>query len=76
MAMSETSIAANLNQALNVKVNLFPKLTLNPVLPVNELPETINLILGKVTHLSSWTDTGLVQNPPAQSWANAVEILE
>jgi hypothetical protein len=65
MAMPHTSIAANLDQALDVKVNLLPELTLNSVLPINVLSEAINLILGKITHPGLWIDTGLSQNPPA-----------
>jgi hypothetical protein len=63
--MPDTSIATNLDQALDIKVNLLPEFTLNPILPVNSLSEAVYLILGKVTHLGLWIDTGLVQNPPA-----------
>jgi len=57
--MSDTPIAANFNKALDIKVNLFSKLTLNPILPVNKLSETIGLFFGKATCLSIRTDTGL-----------------
>jgi hypothetical protein len=35
VAMSDASIAADLYETLDVKVNLFSKLTFDPVLPVN-----------------------------------------
>jgi len=65
MTMPDTSVAANLDEALNVKVNLFSKFSLNPILPVNKLAKTINLIFSKVTHLNIRTNAGLVQNPLA-----------
>jgi hypothetical protein len=46
MAMPDAAIAANLNKALDVEVNLLSQLTLNIILPVNNLSEAINLILG------------------------------
>jgi hypothetical protein len=55
----DTPVAANLNETFNVKVNLFSKLTLNPIPVVNQLSETINLIFGKVVYLSIRADTGL-----------------
>jgi hypothetical protein len=57
MAMPDTTVAANLSEALDVKTNLFSKLTFNPVLPVNKLTKTVNLIFGKVAHLDIRIDT-------------------
>jgi hypothetical protein len=59
MTMPETPVATNLNEALDIKVNLFSKLALNPALPVNKLAKAINLIFGKVVHLNIRIDTGL-----------------
>jgi len=59
MTMPDTPIATYLNKTLDIKVNLFSKLTLNLMLPVNNLSETINLFIGKVIHLGIRTDTGL-----------------
>jgi len=59
MTMPDTSVAANLNEALDVKVNFFSKFALNPILPVNKLAKTVNLILSKVTHLNIRTNAGL-----------------
>jgi hypothetical protein len=75
MPMPNTSVATNLNETTNIKVNLFPKFTLNLILPVNDLSKTINLALRKVTRLSLSIDTGLSQNPPAQGRADAIDIL-
>jgi len=59
MTMPDTPIATNLDETLNVKVNLFSKSTLNLVLPVNQLPETLNLIFSEVGNLSLGIDTSL-----------------
>jgi len=57
--MPDTPIATNLDEALDIKANLFSKLTLNLVLVVNKLPETINLLVSKVSYLSSRIDISL-----------------
>jgi hypothetical protein len=75
MAMPAAPIAANLHKALDIKVNLFSKLPLYPVLPVNNLPKTINLSLGKIVRLNLSLNPGLNQNPLTQRRANAVDIL-
>jgi hypothetical protein len=65
MPMPGTTVATNLNEPLDIQVNLFSKFTLNLILPVNNLPETINLVFGKAIRLGLGIDTGLSQNPPA-----------
>jgi len=75
MTVSETPIAANFNKALDIEVNLSSKLPLNPILPVNNLPQTINLPFSKRIRLDLRTDISLSQNPLTQSGANAVDIL-
>jgi len=75
MTMPDTPIATNLNKALDVEVNLFSKLTLNIIPPVNNLSETINLAFSQVTHLSIWINASLCQNPLAQARTNAIDIL-
>jgi len=59
MAMSGASVATNLNETFDIKVNLFSKVTFNLILSVNQLSETINLIFSKVIHLNIWLDTRL-----------------
>jgi hypothetical protein len=59
VAVPDTTVATNLDETLDVKVGLFSKLTLNPISPVNQLSETINLIFSKVVHFSIRADTGL-----------------
>jgi len=59
MAVPDTTIATNLNETFDIKVNLFPQFPLNLVLPVNSFSDTINLILGKVIHLGLSIDTDL-----------------
>jgi len=60
--MPETSVTTNLNETLDVKVDLFSKLTLDAVLSVNKLSKAINLILSKVVHLNVRVDASLGQN--------------
>jgi hypothetical protein len=52
MAMPDTPIAANFHKAFDIKVDIFPKLSLNLMLPVNNLPEAINLLFGKFIRLN------------------------
>jgi len=75
MPMPDTPIAANFDEALDIKVNLFSKLALNFILPVNKLSEMISLFFGKATCLNIRADTGLSQNSPAQSRTNPIDIL-
>jgi hypothetical protein len=74
--MPTTPVATNFSETLDVKVNLSSKLTLNFILSVNKLPETVGFFFSKVTHLGIRTDTGLSQNFPAQGRANAMNILQ
>jgi len=57
--MSATPITTNLNKTLNIKVNLFFKLTLNLILMVNNLSETINLLFTKAIYLNIGIDVNL-----------------
>jgi hypothetical protein len=75
VAVSDTPVAANLDEAFNVKVDLFSKLTLNPVPSVNQLSETINLIFSKAIYSSIRADAGLCYDPLAQGTTNAMNIL-
>ena len=59
MTMPETPIAANLDKALDVKVNLFSKFTLNPILATDKVSEAINLVIGKTIYLGIRVDGGL-----------------
>jgi len=60
--MPDAPVTTNLDEALDVKVNLFSKLTLSPILSVNKLPKAINLIFSKVAYLNIRVDTSLRQN--------------
>jgi len=59
MAVPDTTVATNLNETLDIKVNLFPQFPLNLVLPVNSFSDTINLMLVKLIHLCLSIDTDL-----------------
>jgi hypothetical protein len=73
--MPEPTIATNLNKTLDIKVNHFPQFTLNTLPPVDNLAETINLIISKVIHLGLSSDICLSQNFPTQGRANPIDIL-
>jgi len=57
--MPNTPVATNVDETPDVKVNIFSKLTLNLMLMVNKLPETINLFFGKAIRLSIRINTSL-----------------
>jgi len=57
--MSDTPVAANINETPDVKVNLFSKLSFNLILVVNNLPETVNLFFAKAIRLSIRINTSL-----------------
>jgi len=59
MTMSNTPVAANINETPDVKVNLFSKLSFNLILVVNNLPETVNLFFAKAIRLSIRINTSL-----------------
>jgi hypothetical protein len=57
--MPDTAIAANLNKALDIEVNLFLKFTPNLILPVDKLTQAVNLVFGKAIRLGIIADAGL-----------------
>jgi len=57
--MPNTPVATNVDETPDVKVNPFSKLTLNLMLVVNKLPETINLFFSKAIRLSIRINTSL-----------------
>jgi len=59
MTVPDTPIAANFAEALDIKVNLFSKLTLNLILMVNKLSETVDLFISKAIRLNIRIDTAL-----------------
>jgi hypothetical protein len=60
--MPDTTVAPDLSEALDIKVNFFSQLTLNPVLAVNKLSEMVDFFFSKVTHLGIRTDISLRYN--------------
>lgn len=73
--MPEAAVAANLDEAFDIKGNLFSKFTFNPVLPVNYLTKTVYLTLGKAVCLGIGADVSLRQNLMAQGGADSVDVL-
>jgi len=58
VAVSHTTVATNLNQTLDVKVIRFSKFTLDGVLPVNDLAETVDLVFGQAVGFGLGLDAG------------------
>jgi hypothetical protein len=54
-------VTTNLRQALDIEAGIFPEFTLNHKLPVNILPEPVNLVFGEVIRLGLSIDTGKLQ---------------
>jgi len=73
--MPGTPITTNLDEAPNVKIYPFPKLTLNPILPVNKLTETVDLVFGKAIRVNVMNNASSIQNPPAQGRTDTIDIL-
>jgi hypothetical protein len=59
VTVPETTIAPNLSEALDVKINRFPQLTLNHMLPLNKFSDTVDFLFGKVIHLHILIDASL-----------------
>jgi hypothetical protein len=76
VAMPDTTIATNLNKSLDIKVNLFSGVTLNSILPVNNLSELVNLIFSEMTYPSIWSNIGPAYNALTQARTNAIDILQ
>jgi hypothetical protein len=75
MPMPAAPIATNLHKALDIEVNLLPQFPLDIILPVNNLPETIDLLFSQVIHLGRGVDVSLGYNLLAQAGTNAIDIL-
>jgi hypothetical protein len=73
--MPAPPVAPNFSETFDVKVNFSSKLTLNFILTVNKLPETVGFFFSKVTHLGIRADIELSQNFPARGMADAMNIL-
>jgi len=57
MTMAVAPVATNFNKTLDVKVNLFSKVTLNLILMVNNLSETVDLSLSEAICLGVRANT-------------------
>jgi hypothetical protein len=60
MAVPAAAVATNLNEPLDIEVNLFPQLTFNPILTVDNLTQAVNLVLGKLFGFGIISDTSLI----------------
>ncbi len=73
--VSNTAIAANLNQPLDVKVDLFSDLPFDSVLVVNNLTDTVHFLFREIIHFGGGVYISLRQNLLAQRASNALDVL-
>jgi len=59
--MPAASITTNLDKPLDVEVDLLPELPLHPISLIDELADTVNLLLTKLSHLGIRIDPGAGQ---------------
>src|SRR5579875_2565756 len=75
-SVSEAAVAADFDQALDVQVNLTPKVAFDLVLALDNLAQADDLVLGEVFHLGLRTDLGLFKDLPRECWPDAVDIAQ
>jgi hypothetical protein len=74
--MPHATIATDLNKPLDVEIYLFPEFPLNPICPVDELTDTVNLLFTKLLHLGIGIDPGAGEDLLAQGGSDAIDILQ
>ena len=72
--MPQSTIAADLNESLNVEADFLPEIALHFVLSIYDLANATQFIIGEILDPGIWIDAGLDQNPPAQTGTNAIDI--
>jgi len=70
--MPETTVAANLDESLDIEINLLSEFAFYPVTLINNLADSVYLIISEVSHPGIWIDTSLRQDFLAQSRSNAI----
>jgi hypothetical protein len=76
MTMPDTPIAPDIDEALDIKVNLFPEISLDGIFLVDKLSEVIHFLFGKVIGFGIRVDAGASQNPLTQRGTDTVNILQ
>src|SRR5579875_577559 len=75
-SVSEAAVTADLDQALDVQVNLTPKVAFDLVLALDDLSQADDLVLGEVFHLGLGTDLGLLEDLPRECRPDAVDVAQ
>jgi hypothetical protein len=75
-SMSEAAVAADFRQSLDVERDFASEVALDLVLPINDLADAGNLVLGQIPHSRVWADLGRLQDCPARCRADAVDVGE
>jgi hypothetical protein len=70
--MPEATVAADLDESLDIEINLLSEVTFYPVTLINNLADAVYLLIRELSHPSIWVDTGLRQDFFAQSRSNAI----
>ncbi len=76
MAMPYAPITADLNKPLDVEIYFLPEFPLNPICPIDELTDTVNLLFSKLPHLGIGIDPGVREDLSAQGGSDAIDILQ
>ena len=71
--MPEAAVAADLDEPLDVETDLSPEIALNFVPLVDDLSDSVYLVIGEITNLDIRIDPGLRHDPSAQDRANAID---
>lgn len=73
-AVTQTAIAADIHQPLDVQRNLSSKVTFNAVFLIDDLAEAVDLIVGQIAHTRVRVDPGPLEQDPAGVGADAIDI--
>jgi hypothetical protein len=72
--MSNTAIAADLHEPLNVQVDLAPKVTLDGVLTVDDLANTVDFFLAELPYPGIGIHIGAVQDTSTDRRTNPIDV--
>src|SRR4030042_5067172 len=72
--MTKSTIATYLNKTLDIEINLFAEVTLYPVVLIDNLADSINLLIRKVLKTGIGIDPGLLQYFSAQGRPYAIYV--
>jgi hypothetical protein len=74
--MPNPAVAADLDEALDVKIDLPPQFPFHPMLSIDYLTNAASFSLAEVRDFGIRIDPGLSQDSPAQTWSDAVDMAQ